>query len=63
MIAVADAYDAMTTNRPYRSSMSRDEAVAELRRYVGTQFDPRVVEAFIGCLQSPCPCPLPALSG
>ena len=53
MIAVADAYDAMTTNRPYRSSMSPEEAVTELRRYVGTQFDPKVVDAFIGSLQSP----------
>jgi putative nucleotidyltransferase with HDIG domain len=47
LIAVADAYDAMTTNRPYRLSMSHHEAVSELRRNSGIQFDPRVVEAFI----------------
>ena len=51
MIAVADAYDAMTTNRPYRSSMSPEQAVTELRRFEGTQFDPEVVDAFIGSLQ------------
>jgi len=44
---VADAYDAMTTDRPYRLSMSHDEAVTELRRNGGGQFDPRIVDAFI----------------
>ena len=45
IIAVADAFDAMTTNRPYRPAMARDDAVAELRRCAGTQFDPVCVEA------------------
>jgi len=62
MISVADAYDAMTTNRPYRSSMSPEEAVTELRRFGGTQFDPKVVDAFIGSLQSPCPSRLPVIA-
>jgi putative nucleotidyltransferase with HDIG domain len=48
IIAVADAYDAMTSERPYRKAMSRGEAVAELRRCSGTQFDPVVVDAFTG---------------
>jgi putative nucleotidyltransferase with HDIG domain len=47
MIAVADAYDAMTTNRPYRLSMSHREAISELQKNGGAQFDPQVVDAFI----------------
>jgi len=47
LIAVADAYDAMTTNRPYRQCMSHNEAISELCRNGGGQFDPQVVDAFI----------------
>ena len=47
IIAVADTYNAMTTDRPYRPAMSHEEAVAELKRNAGTQFDPQVVEAFL----------------
>jgi diguanylate cyclase (GGDEF)-like protein len=46
IIAVCDAFDAMTTDRPYRSAISVDEALEELRRCAGTQFDPEVVAAF-----------------
>jgi two-component system cell cycle response regulator len=46
IIAVCDAYDAMTTTRPYRQAMSEADALAELRRCAGHQFDPRVVAAF-----------------
>ncbi len=46
IIAVCDAFDAMTTTRPYREAMSDDDAVAELRRCAGKQFDSRVVAAF-----------------
>ncbi len=42
-----DAYHAMITDRPYRPAMSHTDAVEELRRNAGTQFDPRVVEALI----------------
>ena len=45
IIAVADAFDAMTTNRPYRAAMSREDALAELHRCAGTQFDPVCVDA------------------
>ena len=45
IIFVADAYDAMTTDRTYRSAISRESAVAELERCAGSQFDPRVVAA------------------
>ncbi|HIJ80298.1 MAG TPA: HD domain-containing protein [Desulfuromonadales bacterium] len=46
IIAVADSFDAMTTNRPYRKGLSLDDAFGELRKYSGTQFDPAVVDAF-----------------
>lgn len=44
--AVADVYDALTSERPYRPPMTEDEAVVHLRKMAGTQFDPKVVEAF-----------------
>jgi PAS domain S-box-containing protein/putative nucleotidyltransferase with HDIG domain len=46
IVAVVDAYSAMIDNRPYRSARSHEDAVAELRRCAGSEFDPRVVEAF-----------------
>jgi len=46
IIFVCDAFDAMTSQRPYQSQRSTAEALAELRRCAGTQFDPDVVEAF-----------------
>jgi HD-GYP domain-containing protein (c-di-GMP phosphodiesterase class II) len=46
-VAVADMFDAMTSDRPYRKSVSREVAVNELKRYASTQFDPQVVNAFI----------------
>ena len=47
IIAAVDAYDAMTTDRPYRRAMSRPEAVRELKTHAGTQFDANVVQAFL----------------
>lgn len=47
VVSVCDAYSAMTTDRPYRSAMQKNAALAELRRCSGTQFDPRVVDAFL----------------
>jgi two-component system cell cycle response regulator len=46
VVAVCDAFDAMTTERPYRDPIGEVEANAELRRCAGTQFDPMVVGAF-----------------
>jgi diguanylate cyclase (GGDEF)-like protein/putative nucleotidyltransferase with HDIG domain len=47
LLAIADAYDAMTTHRPYRAANSQEFAITELRRCAGTQFDPVLVEHFI----------------
>jgi diguanylate cyclase (GGDEF)-like protein len=46
IIFVADAFDAMTSDRVYRSRLSTDDALAELSRCAGTQFDPEIVSAF-----------------
>jgi diguanylate cyclase (GGDEF)-like protein len=46
IVAVADAFDAMTSGRPYRAAISHEQALAELHRCAGTQFDPTVVAAF-----------------
>jgi diguanylate cyclase (GGDEF)-like protein len=50
VIAVVDAYDAMTTARPYQTTRGSEQALAELRRGAGTQFDPAVVAAFIAVI-------------
>ncbi|MBN2858982.1 MAG: PAS domain S-box protein [Sphaerochaetaceae bacterium] len=47
IIAIADAYDAMTSNRSYKEGISREQAVVELKRCSGTQFDPEIVDVFI----------------
>jgi len=50
IVAAADAYEAMTSDRPYRDAIGYDAAMAELRRCAGAQFHPRVVEALIAAL-------------
>ncbi|MDN5276526.1 MAG: diguanylate cyclase [Clostridiales bacterium] len=50
ILAVVDAYDAMTSDRVYRKAMSRERALAEIKRNAGTQFDPHVVETFLDLL-------------
>ena len=55
IVLVCDAYDAMTSPRPYREALSREQAVAELAAHAGTQFDPRVVDALVGYLDDRTP--------
>ncbi len=52
ILAVADAYEAMTSERPYRAAMTDEAACAELIRCKETQFDPEVVDAFLRCKKS-----------
>lgn len=52
ILAIADAYDAMTSDRPYRKALSHEEAVAELRRCAGIQFDPDLTHQFISILET-----------
>ena len=51
IIAVADAFDSMTSTRSYRQARPVDDAIAELRRCAGTQFEPRFVDAMISALE------------
>jgi putative nucleotidyltransferase with HDIG domain len=53
ILAVADSYDAMTTLRPYRPPMSQEQALQELRRCSGTQFDPATTAAFVEWMRTP----------
>jgi uncharacterized membrane protein len=60
IIAVADVYDAMTSDRPYRRALSHEVAVSELIRGSGTQFDARVLEAFLAWPDHQGPVALPS---
>jgi HD-GYP domain-containing protein (c-di-GMP phosphodiesterase class II) len=51
IITVADSFDALTTNRPYRTALTREDALEELTRCAGTQFDPDVVDSFRSLLE------------
>jgi putative nucleotidyltransferase with HDIG domain len=47
VICIADAFDAMTTDRPYRKGLSVEQALYELKKHAGTQFDPQLVDLFV----------------
>jgi diguanylate cyclase (GGDEF)-like protein len=59
IVAIADAYDAMTHDRPYKRAMDHDSAVRELRRHAGTQFDPELVALFCDLFAAEAPLPDP----
>jgi HD-GYP domain-containing protein (c-di-GMP phosphodiesterase class II) len=52
IVSVADAFDAMTTERPYQSAMKFDEALHRIRGLTGSRYDPNVVAAFIAACES-----------
>jgi diguanylate cyclase (GGDEF)-like protein len=59
IVAIADAYDAMTHDRPYKRAIDHEAAVRELRRHAGTQFDPELVALFCDLFASHAPQPDP----
>jgi HD-GYP domain-containing protein (c-di-GMP phosphodiesterase class II) len=61
IVAIADAYDAMTNDRPYKRAMTHDAAIQELRRHAGTQFDPELVSLFCDLYARNAPTPDPAI--
>lgn len=54
ILAVADAYDAMKSDRPYRKALTEETAIQELRQGSGTQFEPKLVEVFLEILKQTC---------
>jgi HD-GYP domain-containing protein (c-di-GMP phosphodiesterase class II) len=61
IVAIADAYDAMTNDRPYKRAMSHENAIQELRRHAGTQFDPELVTLFCDLFANIAPTPDPVV--
>ena len=51
ILAVADAFDAMTQDRVYRKALPLDDALTEIERNAGTQFDPEIAELFVGLIR------------
>ena len=61
IVAIADAYDAMTHDRPYKRAMSHDAAIVELKPHAGTQFDPELVALFCDLYADHAPTPDPTI--
>jgi diguanylate cyclase (GGDEF)-like protein len=61
IVAIADAYDAMTHDRPYKRAMSHDAAIIELQQHAGTQFDPELVALFCDLYTDHAPTPDPTI--
>ena len=49
--AIADAYEVMSSGRPYKKAISREEVIAELKRWAGSQFDPELIDVFLNILK------------
>ena len=47
VIALADAYDAMTSKRPYKKMLTKEKAIAEIKKNAGKQFDPEIAQVFV----------------
>ena len=62
-MAIADAYDAMIQDRPYKRKITHEAAVEELQTHAGTQFDPELVEIFCDIYGSRAPVADPAALG
>ena len=54
ILTIVDSFDAMTSDRPYRNGMSVTDAIVELKRCAGTQFDPELVDKFVDLVESGC---------
>jgi HD-GYP domain-containing protein (c-di-GMP phosphodiesterase class II) len=52
IISIVDAFDAMTNDRPYRKAISTEEAIGELKRGAGLQFDPNLVTKFLEMIKN-----------
>jgi HD-GYP domain-containing protein (c-di-GMP phosphodiesterase class II) len=61
IVAIADAYDAMVNDRPYRASIGHEAAIAELRQHAQLQFDPELVALFCDLFAASAPAPDPSL--
>jgi diguanylate cyclase (GGDEF)-like protein len=61
IVAIADAYDAMTHDRPYKRAIDHEAAIRELRRHAGTQFDPELVALFCDLFAAQAPTPHPGV--
>jgi diguanylate cyclase (GGDEF)-like protein len=55
ILAISDSFEAMSSARPYRPALSREQVMDELRKGAGTQFDPNLVEVFIGIIEAGLP--------
>jgi HD-GYP domain-containing protein (c-di-GMP phosphodiesterase class II) len=52
ILMISDSYDAMTTDRPYRKALSKEEAISELKKYSGIQFHPMLTQCFVNSVLS-----------